>query len=198
MPQSEQQKKKEQRRIYDKAYRKANATKKIEQRKAYNELNRDKLRAAGRAYHHANKYVRNLAAKLYYQNNIKRLKTKAKKYYQANKEKKIIQRRLRYLANPTKAKEYKRKRQLLLLKSPYEPINEKVVFIRDRWKCQICHRRVLKTLKHPNPMCASLDHIIPLSQGGSHTYKNVQLVHLTCNLVKHNNYLPQGEQLRMF
>ena len=33
---------------------------------------------------------------------------------------------------------------------------------------------------------ASIDHIVPLSQGGSHTWNNVQLTHLKCNMKKSN------------
>lgn len=32
----------------------------------------------------------------------------------------------------------------------------------------------------------SIDHIIPVSKGGSHTWDNVQLAHRSCNSVKHN------------
>ena len=44
-------------------------------------------------------------------------------------------------------------------------------------------------------MSASLDHIVPLSQGGTHTLGNVQLAHLVCNERKHDRILTlaQGE-----
>jgi 5-methylcytosine-specific restriction endonuclease McrA len=41
-----------------------------------------------------------------------------------------------------------------------------------------------KRLAWPDPKSASLDHVRPISRGGSHTYFNVQLAHLTCNLKK--------------
>ena len=34
----------------------------------------------------------------------------------------------------------------------------------------------------------SIDHIRPLSRGGSHTWANVQLVHRRCNSIKSNHY----------
>lgn len=95
-------------------------------------------------------------------------------------------------------RDHQHKRQALKYQTQSEPINEKVVYLRDGWICQHCKKRVDKRLKHPNPMCASLDHIIPLTKGGSHTYDNVQLAHLQCNVNKHTNILPQGEQLRIF
>lgn len=54
------------------------------------------------------------------------------------------------------------------------------IFARDNWICQICKRKVLKK-PHPHPLSATLDHIVPLSQGGSHTKANVQLAHFLCN-----------------
>jgi 5-methylcytosine-specific restriction endonuclease McrA len=55
------------------------------------------------------------------------------------------------------------------------------IYDRDRWVCGICNGKVDKRLKYPHPMSASLDHIIPLAKGGTHTRDNVQLAHLVCN-----------------
>ena len=49
--------------------------------------------------------------------------------------------------------------------------------------------KVDKDLMWPDPMSASLDHIVPLSRGGTHTLDNVQLAHLACNERKHNSKL---------
>lgn len=58
------------------------------------------------------------------------------------------------------------------------------VFERDGWVCGLCEEPVDRTLAHPHPMSASLDHIIPLSKGGKHSRDNTQCSHLTCNVVK--------------
>ncbi|WP_188942134.1 HNH endonuclease [Virgibacillus salexigens] len=68
----------------------------------------------------------------------------------------------------------------------YEKIEPLKVFERDEWKCGICGSYVNHSLSYPDTMSASIDHIIPLSKGGSHTYKNVQCSHLSCNLIKRN------------
>lgn len=52
--------------------------------------------------------------------------------------------------------------------------------------CGICHLTIDRDLLHPDPMSASVDHIFPLSKGGSHTQDNLQWTHLTCNLRKGN------------
>lgn len=67
-----------------------------------------------------------------------------------------------------------------------EQFTRESVYERDGWVCGICGGLVDKTLRHPDKMSASLDHIIPLSHGGTHTLGNVQCSHLTCNVAKGN------------
>ena len=43
--------------------------------------------------------------------------------------------------------------------------------------CALCHTWVM-------PKHASIDHKYPLSKGGTHTWPNIQLTHLICNLRK--------------
>lgn len=77
--------------------------------------------------------------------------------------------------------------------SDAEQINVLAVFERDNWVCQICGEDVDPTVEHPDPLSKSLDHIVPLSQGGGHTWDNVQLAHLVCNMSKGNRILCQEE-----
>ena len=65
-----------------------------------------------------------------------------------------------------------------------EPIDAAIIFERDGWACRICGLPVDSALPYPDPMSKSLDHVMPLSRGGSHTPANVQLAHLFCNLSK--------------
>jgi len=58
------------------------------------------------------------------------------------------------------------------------------VYERDGWICQLCGKKVDKKIHYPNFMCASLDHVIPISKGGTHETNNVQLAHLICNIRK--------------
>jgi HNH endonuclease len=63
----------------------------------------------------------------------------------------------------------------------FKPID---VYRRDKWRCGICRKFVDRDLKYPHPESPSLDHIIPLAKGGTHTLDNVQLAHLQCNCLK--------------
>jgi len=55
------------------------------------------------------------------------------------------------------------------------------IFERDKWVCKLCGKKVDKSLKHNQLMSATLDHIVPIAEGGSHTRANVQLAHMICN-----------------
>lgn len=55
---------------------------------------------------------------------------------------------------------------------------------RDGWVCALCSKDVDPTLLVPHPHAATLDHVLPLARGGTHTMDNAQLAHFICNSVK--------------
>lgn len=56
------------------------------------------------------------------------------------------------------------------------------IFDRDGWRCRHCHRETPKRMRGTNAQNApELDHIVPLSKGGSHTRGNTQLLCRECN-----------------
>ena len=193
-------------------------------KKLYHETHKEQRKTCIKNYYQANKKKINVACKIYYQANKESIdercrawhkahpnynkdwaqanseynKARYKIWREANPEKEKAFNKAWRKANPEKSHEISRRRRISKLKIPFETINEKIVYFRDGWICQICHKKVNKRLKHPHSMCASLDHIVPLSKGGTHIYANVQLTHLKCNQIKKTNILPQGEQLRMF
>lgn len=69
-----------------------------------------------------------------------------------------------------------------------EDIDRRVVFARDGWVCGICGESIDPALKHPDKRSVSLDHILPLARGGTHTYDNVQAACLGCNVRKNMKY----------
>lgn len=76
-----------------------------------------------------------------------------------------------------------------------ERIVRREIFQRDGWRCGICGGAVLRRAKWPHPKSPSLDHILPLSEGGAHTKQNVQCAHLECNVLKQDG---PGGQYRLF
>lgn len=59
---------------------------------------------------------------------------------------------------------------------------------RDNWTCRICRKPVDRSVRYPDSRSASLDHIIPVSRGGKHTFENLRISHLGCNIVRGNRY----------
>lgn len=61
------------------------------------------------------------------------------------------------------------------------------IILRTQVNCGICGQPVNKRLKAPDPMSATVDHIIPLSKGGHPSdLSNLQLAHRWCNRAKSN------------
>jgi hypothetical protein len=61
----------------------------------------------------------------------------------------------------------------------HEVVSAEEVFKRDGYRCQICGTKTRG--KFPALTSPSLDHIIPLSKGGEHSYLNVQCACFGCN-----------------
>lgn len=62
---------------------------------------------------------------------------------------------------------------------------------RDNWICYLCHRAVMRGATIVREQW-SMEHVIPLSKGGRHTYDNVRLAHRGCNSSK-NNKMPTAD-----
>jgi 5-methylcytosine-specific restriction endonuclease McrA len=52
---------------------------------------------------------------------------------------------------------------------------------RDDWTCALCGESVDRELKYPDPQSKSVDHTLPISKGGEHSYANTKVAHLLCN-----------------
>lgn len=75
---------------------------------------------------------------------------------------------------------------------------------RDGWICQLCAGPVNREAFSNHNLDATIDHIVPVSQGGTHTWDNVQLAHFICNSRRGTSPLPrrglmfEARQLRFF
>jgi hypothetical protein len=88
-------------------------------------------------------------------------------------------RRRKIWAHTANSKRRARKRGLYT-----ETVRRTDIAERDKWICQLCRKKVNRRLKHPHPLSASLDHVVPVSLGGEHSRANCQLAHLRCNCRK--------------
>lgn len=78
------------------------------------------------------------------------------------------------------------KRRALKKKLPSADIRPRDIYERDSWACGLCGEGIDPDVAWPDPLSASLDHILPLSKGGHHVPENVQAAHLSCNVRKGN------------
>ena len=70
---------------------------------------------------------------------------------------------------------------------PYELIRATAVFKRDEWICRLCNQPTESHEKVPHPRAPTIDHIMPISKGGTHTMDNVQCACFECNWMKADN-----------
>lgn len=71
--------------------------------------------------------------------------------------------------------------------SAMDRIDPLKVFERDGWKCKLCGTPtplIIRGFGLPNS--PELDHIVPVSKGGAHTYANTQCLCRACNQAKGN------------
>lgn len=66
-----------------------------------------------------------------------------------------------------------------------ENVSPDVVFARDAWRCGLCGKKTDRSKRgSTHPRAPELDHIIPVSKGGLHTYANTQCSCRSCNGAK--------------
>lgn len=76
-----------------------------------------------------------------------------------------------------------RRRNLVLVGEPFDAAE---VAERDDWICQLCSRPIDPALSAPDPWSLTVDHIVPVSRDGHHSFENVQAAHWSCNSRKGN------------
>ena len=131
-------------------------------------------------------------SKQYYKSNQDRCRAAARKWYSENKEqkKKYFQeyrkkKREQYLATQEKYRKNNQPKINLYLRcrrrKTKEKINPTLLHNWESKECGICHGHIDSDYH--------LDHIIPISRGGEHSEKNIQLAHPHCNMSKGNRII---------
>lgn len=88
--------------------------------------------------------------------------------------------------NPDKVQAVVQMRRAAKLTLPRERVDRNVIFERDDYTCQLCMEPLDMQAGRSQPLAATIDHIVPLSKGGHHTYANTQAAHFRCNVAKGN------------
>lgn len=81
------------------------------------------------------------------------------------------------------------RRRMKFKKKFVEDVSLAALYERDKGRCGICRKRVppLKSIRGKrDPKMASIDHMVPISQGGEHSYANTRLTHYRCNISRGN------------
>ena len=74
-----------------------------------------------------------------------------------------------------------KRRQAQLNGEPYRAVD---IFDRDGWRCHICRKGISRTAPRNSPRGASVDHLVPLCDGGADAPANVAASHLQCNALR--------------
>lgn len=79
-----------------------------------------------------------------------------------------------------------RRRRALKRGAKAEPYTLSEIAERDRYRCGECRKRVAMKRPYPHPSSPSIDHVVPITQGGDDTKANIRLTHLRCNISRGN------------
>lgn len=74
-------------------------------------------------------------------------------------------------------------------------VSPMAIFARDGYRCHICRRKTNKRKAVPHPKAPTIDHLIPVSLGGTHEPSNVATACFLCNSTKGN--IGAGDQLAL-
>lgn len=164
-------------------YHQANRQRILEQRRGYREARRQELREKARVYRAANIERIKEWQRVYRLVNGERLRQYQKSVNYRERE--------RYATDPEyrdRCRGYCQNRRARKLAAFVEDVSLDVLYRRDQRTCSICHKKIAR--------CdATVDHIVPLSKGGKHSYQNTALACKSCNFSKSNRVVMQQMRL---
>jgi hypothetical protein len=95
--------------------------------------------------------------------------------------------------NPARARENIRRYRRGLAARFVAPYHDSDIFLRDRWTCGLCGRPVDESVPRSQRTGATIDHVVPVSLGGTDEPRNVRLAHRTCNSARGASLAPRSE-----
>lgn len=152
--------------------------------------NKERAYETGKRHREANKEKFKARNAENYKKNAQKIKEQKALAYLNNQEE-MRRRSAEYKAkNPDRGVFHKNKRRALKLNAPSEPYSAGQILALYGTYCYNCHELIdLNAPRHSNigigwEMGLQLDHVIPLSKGGSDLISNIRPSHAKCNLHK--------------
>jgi hypothetical protein len=107
----------------------------------------------------------------------------------ANPDKVLEQERAYRVENADRVRAKNQRRRARLVEAFVEDVDLASIWDRDGGACGICGDDIDPSIAWPHKMSKTLDHILPLSKGGTHEPANAQLAHAVCNSRKNDRLL---------
>jgi 5-methylcytosine-specific restriction endonuclease McrA len=169
---------------YRKAWREANKDKLSAKTMAWREANRERWDEAARAWQKANK--EQVAAKraAWHRANAEHRRIKAKVWREENLERTKAVKKVWLAANKLRTRVYTENRRVRKLTNggSHTPEQIEELYAKQQHHCAGCGASIRKRYE--------VDHIIPVTRGGTNDISNIQLLCMPCNRTKHNK-LPE-------
>lgn len=186
----------------DRAYREANRKRLAEYQRAWRKANREKIAGWGKEYYQANRDRIQERNKAYHQTNREKTKENrsawaaanpekmleyGRRYYRANREKKLAATRERAKKNPDqqRAKRGRRRARVLAAPGSHTAADIQSLYAAQEGRCAYCNAEVGQNYH--------VDHVVPLSRGGSNWPDNLAIACPSCNSSKNDKLLEEWE-----
>lgn len=102
----------------------------------------------------------------------------------------------RYCSNACKRRARSSRRRSRMRGAHAERYSRHQIFERDGWRCHICVQPLLPAEAVPHPLAPTIDHLVPLAEGGEDCAANVRAAHFLCNSTRGER--GGNEQLLLF
>lgn len=137
-------------------------------------------------YHTKNKSKRNKSCRAYYTKHREEILNKR------NKTRDSINNKIWRMSHPERCKLRDDRRRAREANAAFiEDINRNDIYLRDKGICSLCGKKIkLSDTWH-------IDHTVPLSKGGEHSYRNVGISHKECNIKKKARVSLDGHPIQL-
>ncbi len=130
--------------------------------------------------------------------NLEASNDRARRWVQENRDQHNNNCRQWTIDNPEKydatQKRHSRKRRAQKTNVDHVPYDDQYIFDRDRWICHLCDLAIDPSVSRKSGDGATIDHIIPLSLGGSDAPDNVAAAHWRCNFFRNTRSIESVRQ----